>query len=289
MSIPSSSASVATTPSSSPDDQPRLELAPLLRPCSPRGRARSAPPARDARALELEHREARHQLDRLARLHEHDRPRALDARARRAGRAASASAEPRAPSSPRRSAAGSTSRSCASSPASRRARSPRTSSSPVSRVASSPGLATVADASRKRGAVPCSSQIAPQPPQHVGHVRAEDAAVDVRLVDHHDREVAEEVRPGRMVGEDPEVQHVRVGQHDVGAPAQLGALLARRVAVVDRRPRALQPERVQRARLVLRERLGRIQEQRPARARRARASRASAAGSTATCPTRCPS
>ena len=34
-----------------------------------------------------------------------------------------------------------------------------TSSSPVSREASSPGLATVAEASRKRGAVPCSSQI----------------------------------------------------------------------------------------------------------------------------------
>ena len=35
------------------------------------------------------------------------------------------------------------------------------------------------------------------------------------------------------------MQHVRVGEHEVGAPAQVGALLARRVAVVDRRPRPL--------------------------------------------------
>jgi hypothetical protein len=40
-----------------------------------------------------------------------------------------------------------------------------TSSNPVSREASSPGLAIVAEASRKRGAVPCSSQI-----QDVGDV-----------------------------------------------------------------------------------------------------------------------
>ena len=33
------------------------------------------------------------------------------------------------------------------------------------------------------------------------------------------------------------MQHVRVGEHDVGLAAQVGALLARRVAVVDRRPR----------------------------------------------------
>src|SRR3712207_8571111 len=42
-------------------------------------------------------------------------------------------------------------------------------------------------------------------------------------------------RPGPVVGQDREVQHVRVRQHDVGPAADLAALLARRVAVVDRR------------------------------------------------------
>ena len=49
---------------------------------------------------------------------------------------------------------------------------------------------------------------------------------------------------------------------DVRPAADLRALLARRVAVVDRRPRALDAERVQRARLVLRERLGRVEVER---------------------------
>jgi hypothetical protein len=95
-----------------------------------------------------------------------------------------------------------------------------------------------------------------QPAQHVGHVRAEHAAVDVRLVDHDDSQVREEVRPRLMVGQDPDVEHVGVGQHEVRAPADRGALLPRRVAVVDRRAHGLaEPERVDRTRLVLRERL----------------------------------
>ena len=70
---------------------------------------------------------------------------------------------------------------------------------------------------------------------HVGDVGAEHAAVDVGLVDRDDREVGEELLPGGMAGEDPEVEHVRVGQDHVGLPADLGANLGRRVAVVDRR------------------------------------------------------
>ena len=56
-----------------------------------------------------------------------------------------------------------------------------------------------------------------QAAQHVGDVRAEHAAVDVRLVDHDDGEVGEQVGPGAVVGQDADVQHVGVGQHDVGA------------------------------------------------------------------------
>ena len=73
-----------------------------------------------------------------------------------------------------------------------------------------------------------------QPAQHVGHVRAEHSPVHVRLVHDHQREVREEVAPARVVGQDPDVQHVGVREHDVGALADRGALLLRRVAVVDR-------------------------------------------------------
>ena len=59
------------------------------------------------------------------------------------------------------------------------------------------------------------------------------------------------------------MQHVGVREHHVGALADLRPRLARRVAVVDRRPQArAEAERGQRAGLVLRERLRRIQVQR---------------------------
>ena len=67
---------------------------------------------------------------------------------------------------------------------------------------------------------------APQPPQHVGDVRAEHAAVDVGLVDDDDREVGEEVAPRPVVGQDPDVEHVGVGEDEVRAPADRRALLA---------------------------------------------------------------
>jgi hypothetical protein len=104
---------------------------------------------------------------------------------------------------------------------------------------------------------------AAQAAQDVGDVGAEDAAVDVRLVDHDDRQVGEEVRPRGVVGQDPDVEHVGVGEHEVRPPADGQALLAPGVSVVDRRAHQLrQPEGVQRARLVLRERLGGVQVER---------------------------
>jgi hypothetical protein len=92
---------------------------------------------------------------------------------------------------------------------------------------------------------------------------AEDPAVDVCLVDHDHGEVREEVAPGGVVGEDPDVKHVGVGQHQVRPPADLGALRLRRVPVEDRGPGALDAERVQGSGLVLREGLARVQVQRP--------------------------
>ena len=104
----------------------------------------------------------------------------------------------------------------------------------------------------------------PQAADHVGDVGAEDPPVDVGLVDRDDRQVGEEGLPGRVAGEDPEVEHVGVGEDDVGLPADLGPRLGRRVAVVDRRADPpSHPEGVDRAGLVLGEGLRRIEVEGP--------------------------
>jgi hypothetical protein len=95
-------------------------------------------------------------------------------------------------------------------------------------------------------------------------MRAEDAAVHVRLVDDHVAEVREDVAPAVVVGEDADVEHVRVGEDHVRPLADLPASLALRVAVVDRRLDALDAEGGQRPRLVLRERLRRVEVERAA-------------------------
>ncbi len=201
-----------------------------------------------------------HQLDGLARLHEHDRPRALDhqlgeqvggLRERAAPGGELLVGDRRVPHRDRASAA---------------RRAVVVDHGEVVEAGEPLGqLARVGDrgaGEHEAGARPVGVRDAPEPAQHVADVGAEHAAVDVRLVDHHQREVGEEVAPRAVVGEDPQVQHVRVGEDDVGAAADLQALLPRRVAVVDRVAQAVDPEGVQRARLVLRERLGRVQVQR---------------------------
>ena len=73
-----------------------------------------------------------------------------------------------------------------------------------------------------------------QAPEHIRDVRAEDAAVGVRLVDHDPAEVREEIAPALVVGQDPDVEHVGVGEDQVRAAADLRPVVARRVPVVDR-------------------------------------------------------
>ena len=75
----------------------------------------------------------------------------------------------------------------------------------------------------------------PQPAQDVRDVRAEDAAVDVRLVDDDEAEVVEEVAPQVVSRQDADVEHVRVREHEVRPAADLAPPLGRRVPVVDRR------------------------------------------------------
>jgi hypothetical protein len=101
---------------------------------------------------------------------------------------------------------------------------------------------------------------APQPPQDVAHVGAEHAAVDVRFVDDDEREVREQLIPGLVMRQDPDVEHVGIGEDHVRALANGRPLASGRVTVVDREAdRLLEAEPVQRARLVLGERLGRVE------------------------------
>ena len=104
-----------------------------------------------------------------------------------------------------------------------------------------------------------------QAPEDVRHVGAEYAAVDMRLVHHDQPQVVQHVAPAVVVGEDADVQHVRVRQHDVRGAANVRAPLDRRVAVVDRRPQPAEPERREPPGLVLRERLRGIEEEGPGR------------------------
>ena len=98
-----------------------------------------------------------------------------------------------------------------------------------------------------------------QPPDHVADVGAKDAAVDVRLVDHDVAQVVEHIAPAVVVGEDPDVEHVRVRQDQVRGLPDLPAPLRFGVAVVDRGPHPGQAERRDAPRLILGERLRRVE------------------------------
>jgi hypothetical protein len=94
-------------------------------------------------------------------------------------------------------------------------------------------------------------------------VRPEDAAVDVRLVDDDVAEVREDVAPAVVVWEHADMEHVRVGQDEVRPLADLPAPLRLGVSVVDRGTDPLRAKLAERADLVLRERLRRVEVERP--------------------------
>ena len=68
-----------------------------------------------------------------------------------------------------------------------------------------------------------------------------------------------------MVGQDADVQHVRVGEQDVRPAPDVRAEGVRRIAVIGRRVDAAQAEGLDLAQLVLGEGLRRVQEDRAAR------------------------
>ena len=57
----------------------------------------------------------------------------------------------------------------------------------------------------------------------VGDVTTEDAPHRVEFIDHHVFESVQEVVPVVVGGEHPGMQHVRVGEDDVGIAAHPGA------------------------------------------------------------------
>ena len=157
-------------------------------------------------------------------------------------------------------------------------------------------LARVGDRGRRadeRGIRPVVPADAAQPPQHVGEVAAEDAAIGVQLVDDDEAQVLEQLRPARMVRQDARVQHVGVAEHHVRAAADGAARVLRRVAVVGEHadlelvgPRQPVRQLVQLGQLVLRQRLGRKQIQRARRRVAQDAAAAPARCSRASCPRR---
>ncbi len=111
---------------------------------------------------------------------------------------------------------------------------------------------------------------AAQPPQHVREVAAEDPAVGVQLVDDDEAEVLEQAGPLGVMRQDPRVQHVGIRQHHLRPRADGAPGVLRRVAIVGEDTeveagRLVEDLRqpVELGQLVLRQRLGRKQIQRP--------------------------
>jgi hypothetical protein len=103
----------------------------------------------------------------------------------------------------------------------------------------------------------------PQAPQHVRDVRAEYAAIDVCLVDDHEREIRQEVAPAVVVRKDADMEHVGIGQDEVRPLADRRPLALRGIAVVDRVAESGHAKLCETAPLVLCERFGRIEVEGP--------------------------
>ena len=93
--------------------------------------------------------------------------------------------------------------------------------SPVSSSASSPGIGDRRGGEQELWLGVVDPRQPPQAPQDVRDVRAEHAAIHVRLVGDDIAQVREDVSPAVVVREDADVEHVRVREHDVRRLADL--------------------------------------------------------------------
>jgi hypothetical protein len=98
--------------------------------------------------------------------------------------------------------------------------------------------------------------------QDVRDVRAEHAAIHVCLVDDDEAQVVEDVRPAVVVREHADVEHVRVREDQVRPAADLPTAFPWRVPVVDRRAHVRRAELTERPRLVLGQGLRRVEVER---------------------------
>ena len=101
-----------------------------------------------------------------------------------------------------------------------------------------------------------------EPPQHVRHVAAEHPPQGVQLVDDDVAQPQEERRPARVRRQDPHVEHLGVGEDDVGVVADPRPLVERGVAVVRRGHEVGDQPLAEGAQLVLGEGLGGEDQQR---------------------------
>ena len=239
-------------------EQPSLDVAPLLRRVAGAVGLHAVGRAAAAAVLEAAADVSVHELRRLARRRERDHARAGEHALRRAR-----SWPPRARCGARRwrgpRAAGSRARRALGSR--RLVLVDAANGAPTSRSANSLRIGDGRRGeheARVRAVLPAEP---PQPADDLGDVAAEDPAVDVRLVQHHVPQLVQELGPALVAGQDADVEHVRVAEEDGGGAPQERPLVLRRVAVVDRRHYARHPEAVELARLVLRECLGREEEE----------------------------
>ncbi len=125
-------------------------------------------------------------------------------------------------------------------------------------------LARVANGGRGHDELRVAAVVARHPsqtPQHVGDVRSKNTAVGVQFIQDDVTQVGEQICPQGVMGQDTGMQHVGIGQHDVGVLANGGAGIGGRVAVIDPRGNATvrqsAVELFELLQLILRERLGR--------------------------------
>ena len=102
----------------------------------------------------------------------------------------------------------------------------------------------------------------PKPPQHVRDVAPEDPALGVELVDHDVAQAHHEGCPPLMGWQDPDVEHVGVGEHDVRVLARPRAIVGVGIAVECDRAHPGDEPRAQRAQLVVGERFRGKEEER---------------------------
>ncbi len=106
----------------------------------------------------------------------------------------------------------------------------------------------------------------PEPAHQVGHIGAEYPVVDVEFVDHQPAQPLEKGRPAGVLGQQPGMEHVRIGEDHASLVPQSAPLRSRSVAVVHSRHHIARPRTAQgvaeSAELVLCQRLGGEQQER---------------------------